>query len=128
MAAKAKKKTAAKAEQHPAEKLRGIGARIKKGDRVVVISGRDKGRKGEVLRVMSKEDRVLISGVNMVKRHQKQSARVQGGIVNKEAPIHLSNVAHVDPKTGEPTRIGFKMLGDGRKVRFARKSGEVIDV
>ena len=124
--AKAKKK-AAKAGQQP-EKIRGIGARIKKGDRVVVVSGRDKGRKGEVLRVMTKEDRAYVSGVNMVKRHQKQSARVQGGIVNKEAPIHLSNIAHVDPKTGGPTRIGFRVLGDGRKVRFAKKSGEVIDV
>jgi large subunit ribosomal protein L24 len=124
MAAKAKKKT----EQQPAEKLRGIGARIKKGDRVVVISGRDKGRKGEVLRMYPKDERALVSGVNMVKRHQKQTQRVQGGIVNKESPIHLSNIAHVDPKTGGPTRIGFKLLGDGRKVRFAKKSGEVIDV
>jgi large subunit ribosomal protein L24 len=125
MAAKTKK--AAKAEQRP-EKIRGIGARIKKGDRVIVISGRDKGRKGEVLKIMTKEDRALVSGVNMAKRHQKQTARVQGGIVNREAAVHLSNIAHVDPKTGGPTRIGFKMLGDGRKVRFAKKSGEVIDV
>jgi large subunit ribosomal protein L24 len=125
MAAKAKK--AAKAER-PTDKIRGIGARIKKGDRVVIIGGRDKGRKGEVLKVMNKEDRALVSGVNMMKRHQKQTARVQGGIVNREAPIHLSNIAHVDPKTGGPTRIGFKVLGDGRKVRFAKKSGEVIDV
>ena len=124
--AKAKKKAAKAEQQH--EKIRGIGARIKKGDRVVVVSGRDKGRKGEVLRVMTKEDRAYVSGVNMVKRHQKQSARVQGGIVNKEAPIHLSNIAHVDPKTGGPTRVGFRVLGDGRKVRFAKKSGEVIDV
>ncbi|MFL6689765.1 MAG: 50S ribosomal protein L24 [Alphaproteobacteria bacterium] len=111
-----------------AEKIRGTGARIKKGDRVVVVSGRDKGRKGEVLKMMTKEDRALVSGVNMVKRHQKQTARAQGGIVNREAPVHLSNIAHVDPKTGEPTRIGFRVLGDGRKVRFAKKSGEVIDV
>jgi large subunit ribosomal protein L24 len=124
MAAKAKRK----AEQQPAEKLRGIGARIKKGDRVVVITGRDKGRKGEILRMYPKDDRALVSGVNMVKRHQKQSARAQGGIINKEAPVHLSNLAHVDPKTGGPTRIGFKVLKDGRKVRFAKKSGEVIDV
>jgi large subunit ribosomal protein L24 len=124
MAAKAKKKT----EQRPAERLRGIGARIKKGDRVIVITGRDKGRKGEILRMYLKDERALVSGVNMVKRHQKQSARVQGGIVNKEAPLHVSNLAHVDPKTGGPTRIGFKVLKDGRKVRFARKSGEVIDV
>ncbi|HEX3943256.1 MAG TPA: 50S ribosomal protein L24 [Rhizomicrobium sp.] len=125
MAAKAKK--AAKAEQPP-EKIHGIGVRIKKGDRVMIIGGRDKGRKGEVLKVMNKEDRALVSGVNMMKRHQKQTARVQGGIVNREAPIHLSNIAHIDPKTGGPTRIGFKVLGDGRKVRFAKKSGEVIDV
>ena len=128
MAAKAKKKPAAKGAQPQDRKIRGIGARIKKGDRVILISGRDKGRKGEVLKVMTKEDRALVSGVNMVKRHQKQTARVQGGIVSKEAPVHLSNIAHVDPKTGGPTRIGFKVLGDGRKVRFARKSGEVIDV
>src|SRR4051812_9931564 len=124
MAAKAKKKP----EQQPAEKLRGIGARIKKGDREMAITGRDKARKGQVLRMYLKDDRALVSGVNMVKRHQKQTARVQGGIVNKEAPVHLSNIAHVDPKTGGPTRIGFKVLKDGRKVRFARKSGEVIDV
>jgi large subunit ribosomal protein L24 len=111
-----------------AERIGGIGARIKKGDRVVIIGGRDKGRKGEVLKIMTKEDRALVSGVNMMKRHQKQTARVQGGIVNREAPVHLSNIAHVDPKTGGPTRIGFKVLGDGRKVRFAKKSGEVIDV
>jgi large subunit ribosomal protein L24 len=127
MAAKAKKKTA-KAEQPSDRRIRGIGARIKKGDRVVVITGRDKGRKGEVLRMFPSDDRALVSGVNMVKQHQKQSAKVQGGIVNKEAPVHLSNLAHVDPKTGGPTRIGFKVLGDGRKVRFAKKSGEVIDV
>jgi large subunit ribosomal protein L24 len=127
MAAKTKKASAAK-PQKPQERIRGIGARIKKGDRVIVISGRDKGRKGEVLRMFLSNDRALVSGVNMVKRHQKQSAKVQGGIVNKEAAVHLSNLAHVDPKSGGPTRIGFKLLGDGRKVRFAKKSGEVIDV
>jgi large subunit ribosomal protein L24 len=103
-------------------------AKIKKGDRVVVTTGRDKGKKGEVLRVYPKENRALVSGVNVVKRHQRQSAKVQGGIVNKEAPLHLSNLAHVDPKTGGATRVGFKILNDGRKVRFAKKSGEVIDV
>ncbi|HWA02522.1 MAG TPA: 50S ribosomal protein L24 [Rhizomicrobium sp.] len=103
-------------------------AKIRKGDRVVVTTGRDKGKKGEVIKVFPKEDRALVSGVNMVKRHQRQTQRLQGGIVNKESPVHLSNIAHVDPKTGEPTRVGFKILGDGRKVRFARKSGEVIDV
>ena len=103
-------------------------ARIRKGDRVVVTTGRDKGKKGEVLRLYPKEARALVSGVHIVKRHQRQTQRQQAGIVNKESPIHLSNLAHLDPKTGEATRIGFKFLGDGRKVRFAKKSGEVIDV
>jgi large subunit ribosomal protein L24 len=105
-----------------------MAAKIRKGDRVIVTTGRDKGKKGEVLRVMPSEGRVLVSGINMIKRHTKQSAREQGGIVSKEAAVHVSNVAHVDPKTGEATRVGFKNLGDGRKVRFAKKSGEVIDV
>jgi len=105
-----------------------MGALIRKGDRVVVTTGRDKGKKGEVLKVFPKEDRALVSNVNMVKRHTKQSTRSQGGIVNKEAPVHLSNLAHVDPKSGNATRIGWKVLGDGRRVRFAKKSGEVIDV
>jgi large subunit ribosomal protein L24 len=103
-------------------------AKIKKGDRVVVTTGRDKGKKGEVLRVYSEESRALVSGVNMIKRHTKQSQREQGGIVSKEAPIHLSNLAHADPKDGSATRIGWKELNDGRMVRFAKKSGEVIDV
>jgi len=103
-------------------------AKIKKGDRVVVITGRDTGKKGEVLKVLPKENRAIVSGVNTHKRHQKQSAKLQGGIVNKDVPIHLSNLAHVDPKSGEATRIGWKVLGDGRRVRFAKKSGEVIDV
>src|SRR5262252_6130303 len=103
-------------------------AKVKKGDRVIVTSGRDKGKRGEVLRVYTADERVLVSGVNMVKRHQKQSARSQGGIIPKEAPVHLSKIAHVDPKTGEATRVGFKVLGDGRMVRFAKKSGEVLDV
>jgi large subunit ribosomal protein L24 len=105
-----------------------MSAKIRKGDRVVVTTGRDKGRKGEVLKVYPSERRALVSGVNVVKRHQRQTQRQQGGIVSKEAPVHLSNLAHVDPKTGEATRVGFKVLGDGRKVRFAKKSGEVIDV
>ena len=103
-------------------------AKIKKGDRVVVTTGRDKGKKGEVLKVFPKEERALVTGVNIVKRHQRQTQRAQGGIISKEAPIHLSNLAHVDPKSGDATRIGFKILGDGRKVRVAKKSGEVIDV
>jgi large subunit ribosomal protein L24 len=105
-----------------------MAVKIKKGDRVVVTTGRDKGKKGDVIKVFPKEDRALVSGVNMVKRHQRQTQTQAGGIINKEAPIQLSNVAHVDPKTCDATRIGFKVLGDGRKVRFAKKSGEVIDV
>jgi large subunit ribosomal protein L24 len=105
-----------------------MSAKIRKGDRVIVTTGRDKGRKGEVIKVYPSEKCALVSGVNMVKRHQRQTARQQGGIISKEKPVHLSNLAHVDPKTGEATRIGFKFLGDGRKVRFAKKSGEVIDV
>ncbi len=103
-------------------------AKLKKGDRVVITAGRDKGKSGEVLRVYPSESRVLVAGVNVVKRHQRQTARAQGGIVSKEAPLHLSKVAHVDPKTGGPTRVGFKRLDDGRLVRFAKKSGEVLDV
>lgn len=103
-------------------------AKIKKGDRVVVTTGRDKGKKGEVMKVMAAENRALVSGVNMVKRHQKQTQKLQGGIVTKESPVHLSNIAHADPKDGSPTRIGWKKLNDGRMVRFAKKSGEVIDV
>jgi len=103
-------------------------AKVKKGDRVIVTTGRDKGKKGEVLKVFPKQDRALVSGINVVKRHQRQTQRVQGGIVNKESPIHLSNIAHIDPSSGGATRVGFKVLGDGRKVRFAKKSGEVIDV
>lgn len=102
--------------------------KIRKGDKVVVLSGRDRGKKGDVLKVIPKEDRAVVRGINMVKRHQKQTPREQGGIVSKEAPIHLSNLAHVDPKSGGPTRVGFKILNDGRKVRFAKKSGEVLDV
>jgi large subunit ribosomal protein L24 len=105
-----------------------MSAKIKKGDRVVVTTGRDKGKKGEVLKVFPKEERALVSGVNLVKRHQAQSAKAQGGIISKEAAVHLSNLAHVDSKSGEATRIGFKILDDGRKVRIAKKSGEVIDV
>jgi large subunit ribosomal protein L24 len=105
-----------------------MAAKLKKGDRVVVISGRDIGKRGEILRVYPDETRALVAGVNVVKRHQRQTARVQGGIVSKEAPIHLSKIAFADPKTGEATRIGFKTLEDGRRVRFAKKSGETIDV
>jgi large subunit ribosomal protein L24 len=103
-------------------------AKIKKGDRVIVTSGRDKGKKGEVLKMFPSEDRALVSGVHVVKRHQRQTQKVQGGIVNKESPIHLSNLSLVDPKSGNATKVGWKVLNDGRKVRFAKKSGEVIDV
>jgi large subunit ribosomal protein L24 len=101
--------------------------KVKKGDRVVVITGSDKGKRGEILRVMPDEGRVLVSGVNLVKRHTKQSAKTQGGIISKEAPIHVSNVSLLDPKTQKPTKVGFKILGDGTKVRVARKSGETIN-
>jgi large subunit ribosomal protein L24 len=101
---------------------------IKKGDKVIVTTGRDTGKKGEVLKIFPKEDRALVAGVNVVKRHQRQTQTQAGGIVNKESTIHLSNLAHVDPKSGKASRIGFKTLNDGRKVRFAKKSGEVIDV
>jgi large subunit ribosomal protein L24 len=101
---------------------------IRKGDNVVVITGSDKGKKGSVLKLFPKENRALVQGVNMVKRHQRQTQTQQAGIVSKEAPVQLSNIAHVDPKSGKATRIGFKTLGDGRRVRFAKKSGEVIDV
>ncbi|GAA0557516.1 50S ribosomal protein L24 [Rhizomicrobium electricum] len=103
-------------------------AKIKKGDKVIVTTGRDKGKKGEVLKVLPKENKAVVSGVNTAKRHTKQTQRTQGGIVNKDLPIDLSNLAHVDPKSGEATKIGWKELGDGRRVRFAKKSGEVIDV
>ena len=101
---------------------------IRKGDAVVVITGRDKGKKGSVLKVFPEENRALVQGVNVVKRHQKQTQSQQAGIMTKESPIQLSNIAHVDPKSGKATRIGFKTLADGSKVRFAKKSGEVIDV
>lgn len=103
--------------------------RIKKADKVVVITGRDKGKTGEVIQVMPKESRVVVRGVNLVSRHKKPSqANPQGGIEQFEAPIHVSNVAHIDPKTAKPTRVGYKFLEDGRKVRFAKRSGETIDL
>jgi large subunit ribosomal protein L24 len=105
-----------------------MSVNIRKGDKVVVISGSDRGKKGSVLKVFPKDARALVQGVNLVKRHQRQTQSQQAGIVTKEAPIHLSNIAHADPKTGKATRIGLKTLGDGRRVRFAKKSGEVIDV
>ena len=104
-----------------------MAARIRKGDEVIVTSGRDKGKKGSVLRVLTDQDRVLVQGVHMVKRHQRQTQTEQGGIVEKEASIHVSNVALLDPDGGDATRVGFRSLEDGRKVRYAKRSGEVID-
>jgi large subunit ribosomal protein L24 len=101
--------------------------KIKKGDHVVVITGKDKGKKGEVLKVIPAENRAVVKGVSMVRRHQRQTAQQEGGIIAKEAAIHISNLAIEDPKDGKPTRVGYKFLKDGRKVRFARRSGEVID-
>ena len=105
-----------------------MAAKIKKGDKVVVIAGRDKGRSGEVIEMRRDDGRLLVRGVNMVKRHQRQTAQQEGGIISKEAPIHLSNVALADPKDGKPTRVGFKFASDGRKLRFAKRSGAEIDV
>ena len=104
-----------------------MAAKIRKGDKVIVLSGRDKGKSGEVIEVRPSESRALVRGVNMVRRHQRQTAALQGGIISKEAAVHLSNLAIADPKDGKPTRIGFKILKDGRKVRIARRSGEAID-
>ena len=101
--------------------------KIRKGDRVVVTTGRDRGKTGEVLRILRKRNRAVVQGVNMVKRHQRPSQTAGGGIVEKELAIHISNLAHIDPKDQKPTRIGFKILADGRKVRFAKRSGEIID-
>ncbi len=107
-----------------------MAARIRKGDNVVVIAGREKGRSGEVIEMRREEERVLVRGINMVKRHQRQSTTQEGGIISKEAPIHLSNVALADPKDGKPTRVGFKFVGKGedrKKVRVAKRSGVEID-
>ena len=101
--------------------------KMKKGDRVVVITGRDKGKKGEILSLLVKRSRAVVQGVNMMKRHTRAGPQGAGGIVEKEATIHLSNLAHIDPKTDQATRVGFKFLDDGRKVRFAKRSLEVID-
>ena len=101
--------------------------KLRKGDKVVVLSGKDKGRTGEVLRVMPKEDRAVVRGVNIVVRHQRQTQAQEGGLIRKEAPIHLSNLAVADPKDGKPTRVGFRVEKDGSKVRVAKRSGEVIN-
>ena len=102
-------------------------AKIKKGDQVVVISGKDKGLRGEVLRVLPREERVVVSGANVVKRHQRQTPRDPGGIIEREAPLHLSNVALIDPESDRPTRVGFRTDEHGRKIRVARRSGVAID-
>jgi large subunit ribosomal protein L24 len=107
-----------------------MAAKIRKGDKVVVLTGRDKGRSGEVIEVRPADARALVRGVNMVKRHQRQTAQQEGGIISKESTIHLSNLALADPKDGKPTRVGFKFVGEGndrRKVRVAKRSGVEID-
>lgn len=100
--------------------------KIRKGDRVVVLAGKDKGRTGEVLKVSPKDDQAVVRGINMVKRHQKQTQTQEAGIISKEAPLHLSNLSLVDPKDGKPTRVGFEVK-DGKKVRVAKRSGALID-
>jgi large subunit ribosomal protein L24 len=104
-----------------------MAAKIRKGDKVIVLAGRDKGRSGEVLEVRPAAARALVRGVNMVKRHQRQSASQEGGIISKEGTVHLSNLALADPKDGKPTRVGFKIMKDGTKVRIAKRSGVEID-
>ena len=101
--------------------------KIKKGDRVIVTTGKDKGKIGEVLKILTKKGRAFVQNVNMIKSHQRPTQATSGGIVEKEAAIHISNLAHIDPKDDKPTRIGYKTLEGGRKVRFAKRSGEVID-
>lgn len=101
--------------------------RIKKGDTVCVISGKDKGKTGQVLKMLREENRVVVQGVNLIKRHQKQTMTQEGGLIQKEASLHISNVAHVDPASKKPTRVGFKILKDGQKVRVAKRSGETIE-
>ena len=104
-----------------------MAAKIRKGDRVIVTAGRDKGKRGEVRQVMPDDGRAIVAGVNLVRRHTRQTAQTEGGIISKESTIHLSNLAIVDPKTSKPTRVGFKVLDDGRKVRVAKGSGDLID-
>ena len=104
-----------------------MAARIRKGDKVVVIAGKDKGKSGEVIRVRPGEGRAVVRGVNVARRHQKQTAQAQGGIIAREMPIHLSNLALQDPRDGKPTRVGFRVTEEGRKVRYAKRSGDVID-
>ena len=104
-----------------------MALKIRKGDKVVITTGRDKGKSGEVVEMLPKENRAVVRGINMVKRHQRQTAAKPGGIISKEMPIHISNLALRDPKDNKPTRVGFKFLADGKKVRVAKRSGETID-
>ena len=104
-----------------------MAAKIRKGDKVIVLTGRDKGRTGEVIEVRPAAERALVRGINIVKRHQRQTAQQEGGIISKESTIHLSNLAIADPKDGKPTRIGFKIQADGKKIRIAKRSGAEID-
>jgi large subunit ribosomal protein L24 len=104
-----------------------MAAKIRKGDQVIVTAGRDRGKRGEVRQVIPAESRAIVAGVNLVRRHTRQTPQTEGGIITKESTIHLSNLAILDPKTGKPTRVGFKILDDGRKVRVARRSGDLID-
>lgn len=104
-----------------------MAAKLKKGDRVIVLAGKDKGKSGEIVQVMPAEERALVRGINLVKRHQRQTQVQEGGIITKEAPIHLSNLAIADPKDNKPTRVGFEVKEDGTKVRVAKRSGDVID-
>lgn len=103
-----------------------IKLKVKKGDEVVVITGKHKGKKGKILKVFPENSKVIVSGVNLVKKHTKPNQMSEGGIITKELPIHISNIAHIDPKTGNPTKVAFKFLEDGSKVRIAKKSGEII--
>lgn len=102
--------------------------KIKSGDKVIVTTGKDKGKTGTVLKVLIKDNKVLVSGVNLVKKHMKPSQKSEGGIISKEMPLHISNVAHIDPKSGKATKTGYKVLKDGTKTRIAKKSGEIIKV
>ncbi len=104
-----------------------MAAKIKKGDTVVVLTGRDKGKSGEVIQILPSDNKALVRGINMVRRHQKQTQTQEAGIISKEAPIHVSNIALADPSDGKPTRVGFKVQDDGTKVRVARRSGDLID-
>ncbi len=105
-----------------------MAAKVRKGDRVIVLTGRDKGKIGEVLAMHLARERAIVQGVNMVKRHQSQSGATPGGIIEKESTVHLSNLALIDPKDDKPTRVGFKVLEDGRKVRYSVRTGEVLDI